>query len=107
MKLAVNATVEAETYPAGTATRKVKDAEHRKVLEANDSLFETPDESTTSVGAGAYDDKGEWTKAKLQESLDSRNADLPDEEQVKPEGSNRDDLVAALTLLDERHPVTA
>lgn len=108
MKLAVNATVEDVTYDAGTDTSKVKNADHRKVLEANDALFEADsDDDGTSVGAGKYDNTREWTKDKLQAEIDSRNADLADDEQVKPEEDKRPALVAALELLDERHPVTA
>ncbi len=107
MKLAVNATVGGTTYASGTDTSKVP-AEDRKILEANDALFETEgDGDDTSVGAGSYDDAKQWTKAVLAKTLEERNADLADDEQVQPEGDKREHLVAALELLDERHPVTA
>ncbi len=106
MKLAVNATVEAETYPAGTDTSKVKDSEHRKVLEANKALFEDDSDDDGSGDAGGYDGR-EWTKAKLKAEVDRRNADLGDDQQVKAETDDKAGYVAALTLLDERHPVTA
>lgn len=96
--LARNVTVEGTTYPAGT---KVSDLD-KDVRDAivNPKAFDAADEVTASVGAGAYDDTKVWTKAALQDEIDKRNDDLPEESQINPEGSNRGDLIQALEQND-------
>ncbi len=98
-----NTTVEGTTYPAGTKLSSLPEDEQKLVT--NPKVFAEAEEIEASVGAGLYDDGKVWTKAKLQDELDKRNAERDDDNQVAPAGDKRDDLVAILEQLDASTPV--
>lgn len=105
MKLAVNVTVEDTTYPEGTDTSKVKNREHRKVLEANEDFGKAPEESDQSAGASQFDS---MDLAQLKAAVDERNAAVTDESQkISVDSENKGDYVEALEAFDRNHPTPA
>lgn len=71
-----------------------------------ESEDETGEDEELDEAAEAEPEEDDWsyddlTKAELKAEIDARNAELDEDDQIVPEGSKKDDLIAALVANDD------
>jgi hypothetical protein len=100
-----NITVGGDTYPAGTPESKLPKAAREEIAAGiGDKAYTAEVAPDTSVGAGEYDGR-DWTKAKLEAEVESRNEGREEQDQiVVPDPGNKPELVQALEEDDQNNP---